>query len=101
MRQGTGYAYDNGEDCLISYKCEGCGQRVRVTPAQAPYVRGSVTACSRVCVLHAHTLRAQRERLSLGAKGASEGAAPALGVQDGAARGQYRARPHIVDDTMP
>ena len=33
MRRGTGYAYGDGEDC-ISYKCEGCGQRVRVTPAQ-------------------------------------------------------------------
>ena len=61
MRQGTGYAYGDGEDC-ISYKCEGCGQRVRVTPAQAQYFRGAFTACSRVCVLkardHPHPARA-------------------------------------------
>ena len=72
MRQGTGYAYDGDEDCIISYKCEGCGQRVRVTPAQAPYFRGAVTACSRVCVLKAHALRTQRERPGMGGPGPSE-----------------------------
>ena len=63
MRQGTGYAYDGGEDC-ISYKCEGCGQRVRVTPTQAQHFRGAFTACSRVCVLKARAIRTQQERLS-------------------------------------
>jgi hypothetical protein len=63
MRQGTGYAYSSGEDCIISYKCEGCGQRVRVTPAQARYFRGAFTACSRICVLKARTIRTQQERL--------------------------------------
>jgi hypothetical protein len=61
MRQGTGYAYGDGEDC-ISYKCEGCGQRVRVTPAQAQYFRGAFTACSRLCVLKARDLRTQQWR---------------------------------------
>ena len=72
MRQGTGYAYDNEEDC-ISYKCEGCGQRVRVTPAQARQFRGTFTACSRVCVLKAHTIRTQQWRLSTEGPDPSEG----------------------------
>ena len=59
MRQGTGYAYGDGED-YISYKCEGCGQRVRVTPTQAKHFRGTFTACSRVCVLKARDLRTQQ-----------------------------------------
>jgi len=62
MRRGTGYAYGEGED-RISYKCEGCGQRVQVTPAQARYFRGAFTACSKVCVLRARVLRTQQERL--------------------------------------
>ncbi|HEY7492562.1 MAG TPA: hypothetical protein VIH59_15815 [Candidatus Tectomicrobia bacterium] len=65
MRQGTGYAYGDGED-YISYKCEGCGQRVRVTPAQARQFRGAFTACSRVCVLKARDLRTQQARLLMG-----------------------------------
>jgi hypothetical protein len=88
MRQGTGYAYGDGEageDC-ISYKCEGCGQRVQVTPTQAKYFRGGFTACSRVCVLKARDLRAQQWRLSLEAPEPSEGAAHALGAQAGAAQ---------------
>ena len=87
MRQGTGYAYGGGEDC-ISYKCEGCGQRVRVTPAQAQHFRGPFTACSRVCVLKAHALRTQQGRLGTGVPGLSEGAAlaRALGPEDGAAQ---------------
>jgi hypothetical protein len=64
MRQGTGYAYGNGED-YISYKCEGCGQRVRVTPAQALQFRGAFTACSRLCVLKARDLRTQQWRLGM------------------------------------
>ena len=63
MRQGTGYAYGDEEDC-ISYKCEGCGQRVRLTPAQARQFRGTFTACSRVCVLKAREIRTQQWRLS-------------------------------------
>ena len=68
MRHGTGYAYGSGEDC-ISYKCEGCGRRVRVTPAQARHFRGAFTACSRICVLKARALRTQQERLGLGVPG--------------------------------
>jgi hypothetical protein len=74
MRQGTGYAYGDGEDC-ISYKCEGCGQRVRVTPAQAQSFRGPFTACSRVCVLRARDLRTQQWHRDMGLPGSSEGAA--------------------------
>jgi hypothetical protein len=73
MRQGTGYAYGDGEDC-ISYKCEGCGQRVRVTPAQAQHFRGVFTACSRVCVLKARDLRVRQWRLEMGVSEPSEGA---------------------------
>lgn len=65
MRRGTGYAYGDGEDC-ISYKCEGCGQRVRVTPAQARQFRSTLTACSKVCVLKARERRTQQARLSMG-----------------------------------
>lgn len=64
MRQGSGFSYGGGEDCM-SYKCEGCGQRVRVTPAQAKHFRGVVTACSKICVLQAHakrTAQLQRDR---------------------------------------
>ena len=74
MRQGTGYAFGDGEDC-ISYKCEGCGRRVRVTPAQAQHFRGAFTACSRLCVLKARDLRTQQWRLDLGVPDPSEGAA--------------------------
>ena len=74
MRQGTGYAYGDGEDC-ISYKCEGCGRRVRVTPTQAQHFRGAFTACSRLCVLRARDLRTQQWRLDMGVRGPSEGAA--------------------------
>ena len=83
MRQGTGYAYGDGED-HISYKCEGCGQRVRVTPAQAQHFRGAFTACSRVCVLKARDLRTQQARLVMGMPGPAEGAA--LGPEAGAAQ---------------
>jgi len=83
MRQGTGYAYGDGED-HISYKCEGCGQRVRVTPAQAQHFRGAFTACSRVCVLKARDLRTQQARLVMGMPGLAEGAA--LGPEAGAAQ---------------
>lgn len=65
MRRGTGYTYGEGEDC-ISYKCEGCGQRVRVTPAQAQHFRGAFTACSRLCVLKARDIRTQQIRLDMG-----------------------------------
>jgi hypothetical protein len=87
MRQGTGYAYGDEEDC-ISYKCEGCGRRVRVTPTQAKHFRGGFTACSRVCVLKARDLRTQQWRLSLEGPESSEGAAPAhvLGPPEGAAQ---------------
>jgi hypothetical protein len=87
MRQGTGYAYGGGEDC-ISYKCEGCGQRVRVTPAQAQHFRGAFTACSKVCVLKARAIRTQQVRLIMGVPGLSEGAAraSALGPEEGAAQ---------------
>ena len=74
MRQGTGYAYGDGEDC-ISYKCEGCGRRVRVTSAQARHFRGAFTACSRLCVLKARDLRTQQWRLDMGIAGPSEGTA--------------------------
>ena len=74
MRKGTGYAYGDGED-YISYKCEGCGQRVRVTPAQAKQFRGAFTACSRVCVLKARNLRTQQARLAIGMPGPDVGAA--------------------------
>ena len=84
MRQGTGYVYGGGEDC-ISYKCEGCGQRVRVTPAQAKHFRGTFTACSKVCVLKARALRTQQGRLGMGVPGPSEGIARVLGPEDGAA----------------
>jgi hypothetical protein len=85
MRQGTGYAYGDGEDC-ISYKCEGCGQRVRVTPAQAQHFRGAFTACSRVCVLKARDLRVRQWRLEMGVSGPSESAVPtrAPGSEEGA-----------------
>jgi hypothetical protein len=83
MRQGTGYVYGEGEDC-ISYKCEGCGQRVRVTPAQAKHFRGAFTACSRVCVLKARDLRTQQARLDMGMPGAVEAAT--LGPEAGAAQ---------------
>ena len=63
MRQGTGYTYRDREECTISYKCEGCGQRVQVTPAQARHFRGAFTACSGACVLKAHERRAQRRHL--------------------------------------
>ena len=87
MRQGTGYAYGDGEDC-ISYKCEGCGQRVRVTPAQAQYFRGAFTACSRLCVLKARDLRIKQWRLDMGVPGPSESTALAhtLGPEAGAAQ---------------
>jgi hypothetical protein len=87
MRQGTGYAYGEGEDC-ISYKCEGCGRRVRVTPAQAQYFRGAFTACSRLCVLRARDLRIQQWRLDMEVSGPSEGAihTRALGPEAGAAQ---------------
>jgi transposase-like protein len=62
MRQGTGYMYGSGEDC-ISYKCEGCGRRVQVTPDQAKHFRGAVTACSRLCVMKAYSIRAQQRQL--------------------------------------
>jgi hypothetical protein len=87
MRQGTGYAYGGGEDC-ISYKCEGCGQRIRVTPTQAQQFRGAFTACSKVCVLKARDLRTQQRRLDMGVPGPSEEAARAraLGLEEGAAQ---------------
>lgn len=85
MRQGTGYAYGDGED-RISYKCEGCGQRVRVTAAQAQHFRGAFTACSRVCVLKARDLRTRQWRLDMGMPEPSAGAVPtrALGSEEGA-----------------
>lgn len=64
MRQGSGYAFGDSEDAIISYKCEGCGQRVRITPAQVKHFRGAFTACSRVCVLKAHERRTQRRRFA-------------------------------------
>jgi len=87
MRQGTGYAYGSGEDC-ISYKCEGCGQRVRVTPTQAQQFRGAFTACSKVCVLKARDIRTQQGRLGMGMPGPSEGVvrARALGPEGRAAQ---------------
>ena len=59
----------------ISYKCEGCGQRVRVTPIQAQHFHGAFTAYSRICVLKACDLRTQQWRLLMGVPGPSEGAA--------------------------
>src|SRR5690349_12534774 len=91
MRQGTGYAYGSGEDC-ISYKCEGCGQRVRVTPTQAKQFRGAYTACSKICVLKARDIRTQQRRLDMGGQGSSEGAVLArlLGPEEeGAAKERY------------
>ena len=87
MRQGTGYAYGSGEDC-ISYKCEGCGQRVRVTPTQAQQFRGAFTACSRLCVLKARDIRTQQSRLGMGGPGPSEevALAHALGTEEGSAK---------------
>jgi len=87
MRQGTGYAYGGSEDC-ISYKCEGCGQRVRVTPTQAQQFRGAFTACSKICVLKARDLRTRQRRLDMGVPGPSEEAARAraLGLEEGAAQ---------------
>jgi len=82
MRQGTGYAYGDGEDC-ISYKCEGCGQRVRVTPTQAQQFRGSFTACSRLCILKARDLRTQQWRLTMDVPAPAEAAA--LGSEEGVA----------------
>jgi hypothetical protein len=79
MRQGTGYAYGDGEDC-ISYKCEGCGQRVRVTPAQVPYSQGSYMACSRVCVLKARDIRAQQWRQVMDVPRPSAGGGCVTGV---------------------
>ena len=75
MRQGTGYAYGDGEDC-ISYKCEGCGQRVRVTPTQAQHFRGAFTACSRP-VLKA---RAPQQPISSGPGRDLRGACPCSGT---------------------
>jgi hypothetical protein len=69
MRQGTGYAYGDSDDWIISYKCEGCGQRIRVTPDQAQHFRGAFTACSRLCVLKAHERRTARARLGMGPEG--------------------------------
>jgi hypothetical protein len=83
MRQGTGYAYGDGED-YISYKCEGCGKRVRVTPTQAKHFRGAFTACSRVCVLKARDLRTQQTRLVLDMLGPAEDTV--LGPRAGAAQ---------------
>ena len=60
MRQGNHYTYGDREGFIISYKCEGCGRRVQVTPAQARNFRGSFTACSRACILMAHARRTQR-----------------------------------------
>ena len=80
MRQGTGYAYGDGEDC-ISYKCEGCGQRVRITPAQARHFRGAFTACSRLCVLKARDLRTQQWRLSMAVPAPLEDAALACTLE--------------------
>jgi len=85
MRQGTGYAYGGSEAC-ITYKREGCGQRVRVTPTQAQQFRGAFTACSKVCVLKARARRTQQARLDMAVPGLSEVAARALGPEDGAAQ---------------
>ena len=71
MRQGTGYAYGSSEDC-ISYKCEGCGRRVQVTPAQVPYTQGTYMACSRVCVLKARDIRAQQWHQAMHASESSQ-----------------------------
>lgn len=89
MRRGTGYSYGDGEDC-ISYKCEGCGRRVRLTPTQARQFRGSFTACSKVCVLKARDRRTQQARLDMELRGPAVGAAraPAPVSQDRAVREQ-------------
>jgi hypothetical protein len=86
MRQGTGYAFGDGEDC-ISYKCEGCGRRVRLTSAQARQFRGVFTACSKVCVLKARDLRTRQQRLDMAGPDPSENPARAhaLGAKEGAA----------------
>jgi hypothetical protein len=83
MRQGSGYAYGGGEGWIISYKCEGCGQRMRVTPAQAQHFRGAFTACSRLCVLEAHKRRTQRRHLVMGMPEPAEDAVvePGAGIK--------------------
>ena len=86
MRRGTGYTYSEGEDC-ISYKCEGCGRRVQVTPTQAQQFRGAFTACSKSCVLKARDFRtqqAQRDR-HVTRPSESEARAHAQGEEDQAA----------------
>ena len=85
MRQGTGYAYGGGED-QISYKCEGCGQRVRVTPTQARHFRGAFTACSRDCALKARTLRTRQGHRAMNVPEPAAGAA--LGPEEGTAPGR-------------
>ena len=76
MRQGSGYAYGDNEDSIISYKCEGCGQRVRITPSQVKHFRGPFTACSRVCVLKAHERRTQRRHFATDTPASGEGGVP-------------------------
>jgi hypothetical protein len=80
MRRGTGYAYGDGED-HISYKCEGCGKRVRVTPAQARHFRGAFTACSPVCVLQARAIRTQQTRRTMGLPESAADTAPGPGPE--------------------
>jgi ferredoxin len=80
MRQNTRYTDDNREECIISYKCEGCGRRVRVTPDQARHFRSAFTACSRVCVLKAHEFRTQQRRLIMDQPEAAEGTGPEAGA---------------------
>jgi hypothetical protein len=75
MRRGTGYAYGEGEDC-ISYKCEGCGRRVQVTPTQAQQFRGTFTACSKSCILKARDLRTRQVSLDLQEPRVSETVSP-------------------------
>ena len=82
MRQGTGYAYGDSEEWIISYKCEGCGKRMQVTPAQARYFRGAVTACSRVCVLKAHDLRIQQRPLVMDMPEPAAGVTIELGARE-------------------
>ena len=89
MRQGTGYVYGGGEDC-ISYKCEGCGQRVRVTPAQVQHSRGTYMACSRICVLKARDIRAQQWRRVMDVPRPSEDAALARVLEPEAGAAQER-----------
>jgi hypothetical protein len=98
MRQGTGYAYGDGED-YISYKCEGCGRRVRVTPTQAQHFRGAFTACSRVCVLKARDLRTQQVRRVMVMPGSTEGAA--RGLEAGAAQEREGERDNAGELTPP